>query len=98
VRNFVFRAGAKAAGAAVLVVCTAALSLPAAAAGASPKPLKAAKSVTVKTQYTSANTKDPQTTSSVTAAAPVDMNCQRGRKRLWVEGEGWMVRRVTTCF
>ena len=23
--------------------------------------------------------------------------CYRARKRLWVEGEGWIVRRVTTC-
>jgi hypothetical protein len=71
------------------------LILPVEAAGSSAKP---AKTVSVKTQYTSANTKDPQTTSSVTAAASSDMNCQRSRKRLWVEGEGWMVRRVTTCF
>jgi hypothetical protein len=24
--------------------------------------------------------------------------CTLGRKRLWVEGEGWLVRRVRTCF
>ena len=24
--------------------------------------------------------------------------CKLGRKRLWVEGEGWLVRRVRTCF
>ena len=23
--------------------------------------------------------------------------CSRLRRRLWVEGEGWIVRRVTTC-
>ncbi|WP_336489317.1 hypothetical protein [Methylobacterium nigriterrae] len=23
--------------------------------------------------------------------------CSRSRRRLWVEGEGWIVRRVTTC-
>ena len=23
--------------------------------------------------------------------------CSRLRRRLWVEGEGWVVRRVTTC-
>ena len=38
---------------------------------------------------------DPQTTSSV---AVEDDRCQRSRKRLWVENEGWVVRRVTTCF
>lgn len=26
-----------------------------------------------------------------------DANCSRIRRRLWVEGEGWIVRRVTTC-
>ncbi|KAB1075801.1 hypothetical protein F6X51_03040 [Methylobacterium planeticum] len=24
-------------------------------------------------------------------------NCSRTRRRLWVEGEGWIVRRITTC-
>ncbi|GJE58049.1 hypothetical protein [Methylobacterium trifolii] len=24
-------------------------------------------------------------------------SCSRSRKRLWVEGEGWVVRRITTC-
>lgn len=24
-------------------------------------------------------------------------NCAKSRKRLWVEGEGWLVRKVTTC-
>ncbi len=24
-------------------------------------------------------------------------NCSKSRKRLWVEGEGWVVRRVTIC-
>lgn len=23
--------------------------------------------------------------------------CSRSRKRLWLEGEGWVVRKVTTC-
>ncbi len=26
-----------------------------------------------------------------------DPGCFRARKRLWVDGEGWIVRRVTTC-
>lgn len=26
-----------------------------------------------------------------------DPTCSRARKRLWVDGEGWIVRRVTTC-
>ncbi|WP_292508783.1 hypothetical protein [Methylobacterium sp.] len=24
-------------------------------------------------------------------------NCSRNRRRLWVDGEGWIVRRITTC-
>ena len=24
-------------------------------------------------------------------------SCTRARRKLWVEGEGWVVRRVTTC-
>ncbi|MCB5176665.1 MULTISPECIES: hypothetical protein [Microvirga] len=42
--------------------------------------------------------KDPETTSSITETASEDLNCARSRKRLWVEGEGWIVRRVTTCY
>lgn len=42
--------------------------------------------------------KDPETTGSVqTDASPID-GCSRSRKRLFVEGEGWIVRRVTTCY
>jgi hypothetical protein len=26
-----------------------------------------------------------------------DLACFRPRKRLWVEGEGWIIRRVTVC-
>jgi ABC-type amino acid transport substrate-binding protein len=40
-------------------------------------------------------------TTTATAAAPEeaadDANCTTSRKRLFVEGEGWIVRRVTTC-
>ena len=24
-------------------------------------------------------------------------SCSKSRKRLWIEGEGWVVRKVTTC-
>lgn len=24
-------------------------------------------------------------------------SCSRARRRLWIEGEGWVVRRITTC-
>jgi hypothetical protein len=32
-----------------------------------------------------------------TAEAEEDTNCSRARRRLWIEGEGWIVRRITTC-
>jgi len=41
--------------------------------------------------------KDPQATSSVTAD-PLPPNCQRSRKKFFVADEGWIVRKVTTCF
>ncbi|WP_244480165.1 hypothetical protein [Methylobacterium sp. Leaf465] len=34
---------------------------------------------------------------AVTESEDESVNCSRSRKRLWVEGEGWIVRRVTTC-
>jgi hypothetical protein len=42
--------------------------------------------------------KDPETTSSIRTDMNEGLNCDRSRKRLWVEGEGWIVRRVTTCY
>jgi hypothetical protein len=41
--------------------------------------------------------KDPQTTSSVTADS-LPPNCQRSRKKFFVADEGWIVRKVTTCY
>jgi len=39
--------------------------------------------------------------SQVHVAASVDRDddatCSRSRRRLWIEGEGWVVRRITTC-
>ena len=34
---------------------------------------------------------------AVTEAEDDATTCSRARRRLWVEGEGWIVRRVTTC-
>lgn len=34
---------------------------------------------------------------SVTESEDETGNCSRIRRRLWVEGEGWIVRRITTC-
>jgi hypothetical protein len=42
--------------------------------------------------------RDPQYTSATTeSGAPTDAGCLRQRKRLWVEGDGWLVRKVTVC-
>lgn len=41
---------------------------------------------------------DVDTTSSIEPKAAEDGTCSISRKRLFVEGEGWIVRRVTTCY
>jgi hypothetical protein len=41
---------------------------------------------------------DVETTSSITTKSAGDAACNVSRKRLFVEGEGWIVRRVTTCY
>ncbi|MEH3063918.1 MAG: hypothetical protein PGN33_14630 [Methylobacterium radiotolerans] len=33
----------------------------------------------------------------VSAEREDDVTCSRARRRLWIEGEGWVVRRITTC-
>jgi hypothetical protein len=41
---------------------------------------------------------DPATTSSLAkSASDEEPACNRPRRRLWVEGEGWIVRRVSAC-
>jgi hypothetical protein len=49
-------------------------------------------------KVTTLASQDPETTSSIRTGASEDLNCARSRKRLFVEGEGWIVRRVTTCY
>ena len=48
-----------------------------------------------------AETKVPEAGAQVHSAAVVerddDATCSRARRRLWIEGEGWVVRRITTC-
>ena len=42
--------------------------------------------------------RDPQYTSATTGTGTAtDAGCLRLRKRLWVEGDGWLVRKVTVC-
>ncbi|WP_246388815.1 hypothetical protein [Microvirga mediterraneensis] len=49
-------------------------------------------------QVTAMAAKDVETTSSIETNSPSDNACSISRKRLFVEGEGWIVRRVTTCY
>ena len=51
-----------------------------------------------KETVTSVSTKDVETTSSVQPTTGSDAYCDISRKRMFVEGEGWIVRRVTTCY
>ena len=61
-----------------------------AAAAHSPKAkLAAADALSVATE-------GPAATGS-TKAGGEEAGCQRSRRKLWVDGEGWIVRRVTFC-
>ncbi|QRM32150.1 hypothetical protein [Microvirga sp. VF16] len=51
-----------------------------------------------KEAVTSVVAKDVETTSSIETKSANDASCDISRKRLFVEGEGWIVRRVTTCY
>ena len=52
----------------------------------------------VEQTVTSVAAKDVETTSSIEMKSANDTPCDISRKRLFVEGEGWIVRRVTTCY
>ncbi|MBD2748783.1 hypothetical protein IC232_18990 [Microvirga sp. BT688] len=51
-----------------------------------------------KETVTAVSAKDVETTSSVQPTTGSDAHCDISRKRMFVEGEGWIVRRVTTCY
>ncbi|MBK3424448.1 hypothetical protein, partial [Methylobacterium ajmalii] len=42
-------------------------------------------------------TRDVAATASVTAPEADDAQCFTARRKLFVDGEGWIVRRITTC-
>jgi hypothetical protein len=73
-----------------------AVAAPASGSKRTDRPVQAAP-----TAYTSTkapvSTDEPAATSSI-ATPQLDAGCQKSRRRLWVESEGWVVRRVTTCF
>ena len=88
-------AAAQAAGLA-LVVSAIAWAAPAQAASAAAVRTKTAAAPVVATQ---AAVKEPETTGATEKASnTLEPNCSQSRRRLWVEGEGWIVRRVTTCY
>ncbi|GJD48538.1 hypothetical protein OPKNFCMD_1260 [Methylobacterium crusticola] len=68
-------------------------------AGGAQNPAAAAPAVDKAPAKTSgrAPARDVTTTASATAEDADDANCTTSRKRLWLDGEGWIVRRVTTC-
>lgn len=39
----------------------------------------------------------PQIQSAAAIERDEDPTCSRARRRLWIEGEGWVVRRIKTC-
>ena len=39
----------------------------------------------------------PQIHSAAAVERDEDAACSRARRRLWIQGEGWVVRRITTC-
>jgi len=41
--------------------------------------------------------KDVETVGSIQSSEGAP-NCNRSRKKLWVEDQGWIVRQVTTCY
>ena len=40
---------------------------------------------------------EPARVATETASDDESGTCSKSRKRLWIQGEGWIVRKVTTC-
>ncbi|MEZ0171465.1 hypothetical protein [Microvirga sp. TS319] len=69
--------------------------LPAEAARAS---REAPVAQSVKAKGATVAAKDIEETGSLQTGSVDTSTCDRSRKRLFVKGEGWIVRRVTTCY
>ena len=80
-----------------LLIGSAVLFVPLAPAQAAPKERTRA-AADIKMAGSKPTQAEPTTTSSI-AKAPGDEQsaCDRPRRRLWIEGEGWVVRRVSAC-
>lgn len=68
-------------------------------AEAAPSASAAGSSVKVaKGKVTPVAVKDVEQTGSIDAKDDDTSGCSQSRKRLFVEGEGWIVRKVTICY
>ena len=81
---------------AMILAGVALISPPAHAAPAASPATQAVSSA--KDKVSTVAVKEPETTGSLQPSTNGDVACARSRKRLFVEGEGWIVRRVTTCY
>jgi hypothetical protein len=82
VAGAVFAAGSLAALLLASSAFSAAVAPPASAPSARPAPVAATRA---------------STPTTVTAVAETSTDCPRARRKLWVEGEGWIVRKVPIC-
>jgi hypothetical protein len=72
--------------------------LPLATEAAHAAPLERLAAKTMNQKPTEVAAKDVEETGAIQTNAPDTSTCDRSRKRLFVEGEGWIVRKVTTCY
>jgi hypothetical protein len=84
-------------GAAALLIFAAGL-VPANAAAKAKAPKSEKSAPAAYASSKSPTVAEPTTTASVTPAEDKPANCRTARRKLWVQDEGWIVRRVTTCF
>jgi hypothetical protein len=73
------------------------------AAWAAPVPFKATSAEAGRTKSTATPAMTPvpreaEITGSIEKSSTPEANCTQSRRRLWIKGEGWIVRRVTTCY
>ena len=81
-----------------LLIGSAVVMLPLASAEAAPKE-RARPAASLKAAKSKLADAEPVTTGSIaTPAGDAQPACDRVRRRLWVEGEGWVVRRVSACY
>ena len=81
-----------------LLIGLASLFVSMTASFAAPAPSPATARVAAADLAKTAEAEEPATTGSAKANPEEDeAGCYRARRKLWVDGEGWIVRRVTLC-